>query len=753
MKNIHLLFLSAVIFLIAASGYSQQIKNYQNADGILLAKKIIEDPSIEQKYKAYEDHMNQIIEQINNNPLINGKGTTTDTLINGKRVIPVVFHIIHAYGPENISDAQIYDAVDKLNIDYQKLNPDTIDTYIDFISRAANCHLEFRLAKIDPDGNCTNGIERVYDTRTDYAYYTIMHDYAWTPSHYLNIFAVDFIYPEGINLPAGAFIGGMSPFPPSNPLTQVLTGGDTLIDGVLIRQDCIGSIGTAENMAGMGINAMNRTLTHESGHYYNLYHPFNTGVLCILFGFDGCGSELWGCGDEVDDTPPVQVATQNTSASCFTPGSRNTCSNDSPDEVDMIENFMDYQWGFCTNIFTVGQKDRIDATFASDRAKLWTLENLIGTGVLDTNAYLCAPNADFNVNYKMICAGSSVTFTDFSYNGSADSWIWTLPGGAPATSADQNPVITYNTPGTYPVTLKVSNSSGSDSLTKQDLIIVSDPAIAQDAPFTEGFETNINSWLNYNMDGNPWVITDSAEYSGAKSLWISNYSNNYPNSIDEIITPAIDFTAFTPAPALLQMKFKLAYTGKLSTNALTQVTDTIWDYLKIYVSRDCGKTWQLKYSKTGTTLSTSALTESRFFPASVADWREETVNLTAFIPDENVIIKFQFIGGGGNNLFIDDINIEVPSGIEEMAEAIGLSIYLNPFNESMMLAFNMHENENVRIEILDLLGKQVTSVCNENRNAGIQNIMLAKEQFGAAGFYFIKLSIGGKSLMQKIVLL
>lgn len=752
MKKPQLLFLFSAVFLVAISGYSQQVQNYQNADGILIAKKIIEDPSIAQRYKVYEDQMKQIIEQIKSNPLINSKGIETDTLINGKRVIPVVFHIIHAYGPENISDAQIFDAVEKINIDYQKQNADTADTYPLFQSRAANIGIEFRLAKIDPNGNCTNGIERIYDTRTDYAYFSVMHDYCWTPSHYMNIFCVDFIYPEGINLPSGAFIGGMSPFTPSNILTQALTGGDTLMDGVLIRQDCIGSIGTATNMAGMGINAMNRTFTHESGHYFNLYHPFNTGVLCILFGLDGCGSELWGCGDEVDDTPPVQMATQNTSVSCFTPGSKNTCTNDSPDEPDMIENYMDYQWGYCTNIFTVGQKDRIDATFTADRAKLWTIENLIATGVIDTNAYLCAPNADFNVDYKMICPGASVTFTDFSYNGAADSWLWTLPGGTPATSSDQNPTITYNIPGTYSVTLKVSNASGSDSLTKQDLIIVSDTSLVQDAPFTEGFETNISSWFNYNMDGNPWAITDSAKYSGSKSLWISNYSNNYPNSIDEIITPAIDFTAFTPAPTLLQMKFQLAYAGKTVTNALTGAVDTVWDCLRVYVSDDCGKTWTQRYSKAGNTLATAALTANRFFPASTTEWRQETVNLNPFISSDNVRIKFQFSSGGGNNIFIDDINIDVPSGIEELAEEIGLNIYPNPVNESTVMTFNMTEKENVQIEILDIIGKQITAVCNQDMNAGIRKISLTKEQFGAAGFYFVKLTIGGKSLIQKVVI-
>ena len=115
----------------------------------------------------------------------------------------------------------------------------------------------------------------------------------------MNIFAVNFIYPEG--LPDGAFIGGMSPFHLSNSLSQSLTGGDTLKDGVLIRQDCIGTICAAANMAGMGINLANRTFTHETGHYFNLYHPFQSMLAAL--GINGCGLPPLLLPRRSDDTP------------------------------------------------------------------------------------------------------------------------------------------------------------------------------------------------------------------------------------------------------------------------------------------------------------------------------------------------------------------------------------------------------------------------------------------------------------------
>ncbi|MFM9027842.1 MAG: hypothetical protein ACKOQ6_07575, partial [Bacteroidota bacterium] len=84
-------------------------------------------------------------------------------------VIPVVFHVLHEYGAENISDAQIYNCIENMNADYRKLNADTINTLPIFKSIAADCSVEFRLATIDPSGNCTNGIDRIYTSKTNSA--------------------------------------------------------------------------------------------------------------------------------------------------------------------------------------------------------------------------------------------------------------------------------------------------------------------------------------------------------------------------------------------------------------------------------------------------------------------------------------------------------------------------------------------------------------------------------------------------------
>ena len=86
------------------------------------------------------------------------------------RVIPVVFHIIHEGGPENIPASWAKNQIDSLNKDYRRLNADTVNTPSPFKPLSADCNIEFRLAQLDPNGNCTDGIVRVFSTETNLAH-------------------------------------------------------------------------------------------------------------------------------------------------------------------------------------------------------------------------------------------------------------------------------------------------------------------------------------------------------------------------------------------------------------------------------------------------------------------------------------------------------------------------------------------------------------------------------------------------------
>lgn len=106
-----------------------------------------------------------------------------------------------------------------------------------------------------------------------------------------------------------------------------------------------------------------------------------------------------------------------------------------------------------------------------------TATNPYGNNTLTKNTYITvnscppAPVANFSGTPLSFCAGGTVTFTDLSTN-APTSWNWTFPGGTPSTSIAQNPGITYNTPGTYSVTLTSTNSGGSNTITMGSYITV-----------------------------------------------------------------------------------------------------------------------------------------------------------------------------------------------------------------------------------------------------------------------------------------
>ena len=167
-----------------------------------------------------------------------------------------MFHILHLGGPENISDAQVLDALYVLNRDFRKQNPDTNTIVNDFKALAADANLEFRLATKDEFGNCTNGITRHYDARTNWD--TDMSNYftTWNPTKYLNIYVVN-------NITIGA--AGYTYLPGSAP---------GYMDAIVMRHDYVGTMGT-------GSLYTSRALTHEVGHWFNLQHVWGLSLIHI----------------------------------------------------------------------------------------------------------------------------------------------------------------------------------------------------------------------------------------------------------------------------------------------------------------------------------------------------------------------------------------------------------------------------------------------------------------------------------------
>ena len=81
------------------------------------------------------------------------------------------------------------------------------------------------------------------------------------------------------------------------------------------------------------------------------------------------------------------------------------------------------------------------------------------------------PVAGFTANTTTTCSGSEIAFTSQS-SPSVTGWSWTFEGGTPGTSTQQNPVINYTSPGTYNVSLVVSNPTGNGTTTISDYITI-----------------------------------------------------------------------------------------------------------------------------------------------------------------------------------------------------------------------------------------------------------------------------------------
>jgi PKD repeat protein len=626
------------------------------------------------------------------------------------RIIPVVFHVLHEGGAENISDAQIHDQLDSLNKDYRRQNADAANTPAVFQSLGADCMIEFRLAQLDPNGNCTDGITRRFTHLTNNARDNIkVFDY-WPSNHYLNLWVVKSI--ENTTGVMGIVIG-YAQFPGGNPLT----------DGVVLRSDWVGSIGTAASSGGNG-----RTATHEVGHWLNLRH---------IWGDATCGNDL------VNDTPVQNV---NFSTCPNWPKIDAACGN-APNGA-IFSDYMDYTNGNCMNIFTTGQSLRMDAALTNvswTRIGLYSAANLAATGTDGTPPVLCAPRADFNSEIRFICEGTTISFNDGSWNGAPSSWSWTFQGGSPATSTSQNVSVQYNIPGTYDVTLTVTNSAGTDTKTATGMVVVSPAAgLNNTYPYQEGFETITvpgNDWYIMNDAGNAWEQTSIAAHTGFQSMRIYNYTGaTSHDGTDNLITTSVDLS--NVSNTLLTFWRAFAYRSNTST-----------DQLKVYASTNCGQLWVVRYTKTGTPLSTAGQVSSNFVPTS-AQWDKDTVNITstAVSGHPNVRFKFEYTQDTGNNLYIDDININgTVTGTNELnAEQVKFEVYPNPASAKAHVSFMLTEKNNVRLLIYDVAGREVKSMVERNLPAGAYQYDV--EAPIENGVYFVSLTIGDSHSVKKLVL-
>ncbi len=392
--------------------------------------------------------------------------------------LPVVVHIVHDNGAENISDAQVLNAISYLNDAFRHIapynGPNGVDTEI-----------EFCLAKQDPLGNAATGINRIVSAAdTEIPYYDAGQDLAlkdlsrWDPKKYINIWVIKNIIGS---------TAGYAYLPPG--------GIGSNYDGIVVEYNYMGTSKTSNNV-----------LVHEMGHYLGLKHTFEAGCPnnnCLVD------------GDGICDTPPDASKFTCSGNSCITDPDDISASNPFrpiglggiDDQNDMSNNYMDYSSFSCQNAFSQGQKDRM---------RFFTDPTTGGRKLLHSSLGCepaCSTPITGSFTYSTpITSGVLTTFTNTTSG--ATNYEWYINGGLISTATDLSHIFTNG--GTYTVELVAKNSEISCTQNIKQIVNVVCPSLG--ASFSASATVvDVGNTINFTN-----LTTTILDTSGKNNWYINN---------------------------------------------------------------------------------------------------------------------------------------------------------------------------------------------------------------------------------------
>lgn len=308
--------------------------------------------------------------------------------------IPIVIHVLTVGDTvgsiTNPTDAQILATIEYLNEVYSGTHPSLTPAGND---AAGDIGLRFVLAQRDPDCNPTTGIHRV-DMSSDSGYVAfgatnqdldveqaIKAPIAWDRTRYYNIYLVHKI--NGQDGTSGQFTAGYAYYPTNN-----------IVDGTVLL---------ASQM-----KPGSKTLVHEIGHAFFLYHTFQ--------GSSNKNKCPTGSGDFVDDTDPITYNVSSSGKIDFTCRTGNNPCVDRPYNIRTESNFMSYT--NCYTLFTPGQRERIRASMLLEERNGLALSN----GGVATNASpVCTPKINFERSFAEVYRTTTesvdcMKYTDYYFN-------------------------------------------------------------------------------------------------------------------------------------------------------------------------------------------------------------------------------------------------------------------------------------------------------------------------------------------------
>lgn len=624
----------------------------------LLNKIIQDDPAILQRWK--EEGQKQY------NAYLQRKQDQSGQRIQaGEIIIPVVFHLV---GPSNvlnvIPDRDVYEQLEILNQDFAgkkaafyKANGVFAP---EFVSAIADIPVRFVLARRDPSGAATNGIQRRVTTQT-FSQTTINllkstsggGQDPWDVSKYLNIWCA--VFSDNLL--------GIATFPFTNS-ASIGPQGVAIHLAVLGANPCRGYYSTVYDQGA--------TLSHEVGHYLYLWHTFGDNTACNNLDFRIQSGWPLTAAASNDDTPP-EKADENTMYGNVSGIYGDGCQTAPPGMMYM--NFMNYYDDRSLFIFTNGQKERVMATLDMYRHDLMMSDTDLPPSPV-TDAYLVSitpmgkcdsrsPVLDntplkaiirnygtttltaVTINVKLDAAAAVPTTFPLSLAAGSDT---TLNLGNITGAMGNHTIVVYTTAPNG----STDNYLHNDTLTTRVNIRTN----YLTAPFTQDFNSSTfpprltaanDLWyVNNPTGGNTWQLSD-VDFFTSGAVAAANYDYNEVGQFEDLVTPPIDFGSFDSSV----LSFRVAH-ARYDDPSYT------WDGLEVHASNDGGQNWFIIYKKTGKDLETQPDIETSAFDPEDDDdlWRTETVNLTPFIGSgQKIILKFRNVNAYGNNIFIDDIGV------------------------------------------------------------------------------------------------
>ncbi len=351
------------------------------------------------------------------------------------------------------------------------------------------------------------------------------------------------------------------------------------------------------------------------------------------------------------------------------------------------------------------------------------------------------PTGSFAANKQDLCPGDTIKYHK-SVFGNITSFTWYFPGGVPATSTADSPIVSYSTTGVYNAKLVVIGASGNDTINYVSYINVSHGVYST---VTEGFEETsfppTTQWVLESSSGINWQqnLVVGGYGSSAKSMFFDNFNNDGGGRHDRIVTPKLDLTYASAA----SIKFDVAYGYYPGYN----------DSLLVDISTDCGRTWSTIYAKDSNLLASAPDTTGYFVP-NAGEWRTDSISLTPYLGG-GVVLAFDNVGHYGQNIYIDNVNINITIpphlSTNTVETAAKIEIYPNPTDDKITVKGDGFPGSHVSIDLFNIVGQLVASE-SAAVNSGSLSTSINLSTL-PRGIYEVRIKDeNGKSYVNKVVL-